>query len=165
VNSSVEEEVNSFKECLRTHGANTVHLLLSAFLIWLFGNLVFIPLADSLSWQVKTFCTLMFFIAFTALISKALPGFKKLVDAFSVFPARKYVLKRGLAYEDSLVISQHAIYVFCLFVFYLLYFPFLENFHPTVSGIVLILVLIMVFFLALRTLIILSAKIAEWLRM
>ncbi len=158
------EEIENVIECLKTHGAKTIHNLLSAFLIWLFGNLVFIPLASTLNWQARVFCSLIFFVAFTLLFLKALPGLRKLIDAFSVFPARKYGVKKGLNYENSLVLFRHLFYVISAVILYLLYFPFLANFHLSIGGIVLILLLIWIFFLALRILSIFSSKILEWLQ-
>ena len=158
-----EKEIENFQKCFKTYGAKTAHNLLAAFLIWLFGNLVFIPLASSLNWQTRAFCTLIFFIAFTILVIRALPDLKKLIDAFSIFPARKYGIKRGLSYENSLILFRHLLYIISAVIVYLLYFPFLTNFHPSINGIVLILVLIWIFFLTLRILLILSQKIREWL--
>jgi hypothetical protein len=163
VKTSVKAEMENFKECLKTYGPKTVHNLLSALLIWLFGNLVFIPLANSLNWQTRAFCTLIFFVTFTLLVFRALPSLKKLIDAFSVPLARKYGSKKGLTYENSLILFRHILYIISAVVLYLLYFPFLANFHPAISGIVLILVLIWIFFLALRILLILSFKILQWL--
>ena len=160
---SVKEEIENFRECLKTYGTKTLHNLLSAFLIWLFGILVFIPLASSLNWQTTVFCTLIFFIAFTLLILRALPGLKKMIDAFSIFPARRYGLKKGLNYKNSVMLFRHLSYIISSVILYLLYFPFLANFHPSISGIVLILVLIWIFFLTLRLLPVVSQKILEWL--
>jgi len=163
VNSTIKEEIENLNECLRTHGVKSVHDLLAAFLIWLFGNLVFIPLASSLNWQTRAFCSLIFFIAFTILVVKTLPNLKKLIDAFSIFPARKYGVKKGLSYEDSLVLFRYISYIISALILYLLYFPFLTNFHPSISGIVLILLLIWIFFLTLRILTFSFPKILEWL--
>ena len=163
MNSTIKEEIENLNECLRTHGVKSVHDLLAAFLIWLFGNLVFIPLASSLNWQTRAFCSLIFFIAFTILVVKTLPNLKKLIDAFSIFPARKYGVKKGLSYEDSLVLFRYISYIISALILYLLYFPFLTNFHPSISGIVLILLLIWIFFLTLRILTFSFPKILEWL--
>jgi len=160
---SIKEDIENFQECLKTYGAETVQNLLAAFLIWLFGNLVFIPLANTLNWQTKAFCSLTFFIAFTLFVTRALPNLKKLIDTFSIFPARKYSTRKKLSYENSLVLFRHILYIISIIIIYLLYFPFLTNFHSSISGIVLILMLIWVFFLTLRILIILSQKIVEWL--
>jgi hypothetical protein len=160
---SIKEDIENFQECLKTYGAETVQNLLAAFLIWLFGNLVFIPLANTLNWQTKVFCSLTFFIAFTLLVIRALPNLKKLIDTFSIFPARKYSTKKKLSYENSLVLFRHVMYIISIIIIYLLYFPFLTNFHVALSGIVLILMLIWIFFLILRILTVLSQKILEWL--
>jgi hypothetical protein len=163
VSDSVKEEIENFIGYLRTYGAKTVHNLLAALLIWLFGILVFIPLASSLNWQIRILCSLMFFTAFTILVLRALPSLKKLIDAFSIFPARKYGVKRGLSYKHSLVLFRHLLYIIFAVILYLLYFPFLANFHPAISGIVLILLLIWIFFLTLGIISILFQKILKWL--
>jgi hypothetical protein len=163
VEKSSEGEIENLVMYLRIHGAKTVHNLLTAFLIWLFGNLVFIPLANSLNWQTGILCSLIFFTAFTILLLRALPNLKKLVDAFSVFPARKYSIRKGLRYENSLVLFRHILYIIVAVILYLLYLPFLTNFHPSISGIVLILVLVWIFFLSTRIFSILFPKFLEWL--
>lgn len=88
---------------------------------------------------------------------------KKIIDAFSLFPARKYSVKKGLSHENSVVLFRHLFYIILIAIFYLLYFPFLANFHPSISGIVLILALIWIFFLMLRIFPVFSAKMFEWL--
>lgn len=160
---SVKEEIENFQKQLKTYGPKTVHNLLSAILIWLFGNLVFVPLASTLNWQTGAFCTLIFFVTFTVFVLRALSGLKKLIDAFSIFPARKFSLRKGLSFESSLILSQNILYIVLATIFYLLYFPFLASFHPSINGIVLILVLIWIFVLASRILLILLPKIMEWL--
>jgi hypothetical protein len=163
VNNPVREEMASIVEYLRTDGATTAHNLLAAGLIWLFGNLVFMPLANSLNWQTRIICTLIFFVAFTIFVIRALPGAKKMIDAFSIFPAKKYGVRKGLSYQDSLIVSRHSLYMIFALVLYLLYLPFLTSFHFSIAGIVLILVLIWMVFLALRLLSILSKRILEGL--
>ena len=161
MNNPVKKEMDSIVEYLRTNGAATTQNLLAAILIWLFGNLVFMPLANSLNWQTRIICTLVFFVAFTIFVMRALPGAKMMIDAFSVFPARKYWARKGLSYQDSLVVSRHALYMIFALVLYLLYLPFLTSFHFSVAGVVLILVLIWMFFLASRILSILSKRMLQ----
>lgn len=163
MNDSFKEDVENFKECLQTHGSRTTQNLLAALLVWLFGTLVFIPLADTVNWQTRAFASLIFFITFTILVLRAVPGLKKLIDAFSIFPARKYGIKKGLSYEESTVLFRHIFYITYAVILYLLYSPLLMSFHTAINGIVLILVLIWIFFLTLRIISILSQKIVEWL--
>jgi hypothetical protein len=160
---STAEEIYNFKQALRLYGAKTLHLLLSAILIWLFGVLVFVPMASSIGWNAELVCTLIVLVAFTLLVARAISGFKNLIDAFSVFPARKYLIKRGLTKENALVVSKQILYMLSIVVLYLLYFPFLVRLHPAFSGIVLILVVIIVFFLALKTLRVSHRAITDWL--
>jgi hypothetical protein len=160
---STPDEITSFNQALRLYGANTLHLLLSAMLIWLFGVLVFIPLASSIGWNAELVCTLIVLVAFTLLVSRAISGFKILIDAFSVFPARKYLIKRGLAKDNAVVASKQILYMLSIVILYLLYFPFLVRLHPAFSGIILVLVLILVFFLALKTLRASQRAITDWL--
>jgi hypothetical protein len=91
-------------------------------------------------------------------------GFKKLIDAFSFLPARKYGLKRGINHEDALTLFRYIFYIIFALIVYVLYFPFLMSFHFAISGIVLIVILIWIFFLALRIFSILSSKILEKLQ-
>ena len=160
---STAEEIDNFKKTLRLNGAKTLHLLLSAMLIWLFGVLVFIPIASSIGWNAELLCSLIVLVAFTILVSRAIPGFKNLIDAFSVFPARKYLVKRGLTYHNATIVSKQILYMLSIVILYLVYFPFLVRLHPAFSGIVLILVIIVVFFLALKTLRASHRTITDWL--
>ena len=160
---STAEDVTNFKQALRLYGAKTFHLLLSSVLIWLFGVLVFIPMASLIGWNSELVCTLIVLVAFTILLSRAISGFKNLIDAFSVFPARKYLIKRGLAKEDAVVVSKQFLYMLSIVILYLLYFPFLVRLNPVFSGIVLILVVIFVFFIALKALRVSHDAITNWL--
>lgn len=158
-----KEKIEKVSSYLRTHGRNIAHSLLAALLIWLFGVLVFIPLAESLNWQTRTFVSLLFFLAFSILIVKTLPGLKKLIDIFALFPAKKYGVTKGLSYESALTLFRYLLYIICSLILYALYSPFLINFHPAVNGIILIVVLILIFSLILRIFPILLPKFLEWL--
>lgn len=158
------KEIDEVIQRLRTHGPVTLNNFLVALLIWLFGVLVFIPAANSLSWQTRLLTSLTIFVAFTIFMYRAIFGFKKLIDAFSFFPARKYGLKRGIDYENALTMFRYAFYIILSLVVYALYFPFLTGFHSAISGIVLIMILIWFFFLTLRILSILAPKILERLK-
>jgi hypothetical protein len=147
---STTEEISNFKQALRLYGARTARSLMSALLIWLFGVLVFIPMASSLGWNAELVCTLILLVAFSGLVWGAISGFKKIIDAFSVFPARKYLAKRGLDKENSVIVSRYLLYIFSTVVLFLLYVPFLMHLHPALGGIILVLVVLFVFFLTLK---------------
>jgi len=158
-----KEEIEKAIEYLRSRGLKTIHRLLAALLIWLFGILVFIPLAESLNWQTRTFVSLLFFLAFSFLTFKTLPSVKKLIDVFAFFPARKYGVTKGLSYESTLILFRYLLYIICSLILYGFYAPFLIDFHPAVNGIILIAVLILIFSLILRIFLILLPKFVEWL--
>jgi MFS family permease len=156
-------DLKKFQEQLRSHGPKTFQNLLSAVLMWLFGNLVFIPLADTLGWQTRILCTLLFFVTFTILILAALPDLRKLIDSFSVLPAKKVSRKSGLDYKSSTILSRNILQILLALIFYLLYSPFLASFHPSINGIALILVLVWIFFLASSILHVSLPKILRWI--
>lgn len=157
-----KKEIEKAIRYLRSSGQKTVNNLLAALLIWLFGVLIFIPLATSLNWQTKTLVSLLFFSAFSLLIVKTLSSVKKLIDILALFPAKKYCVTKGLNYESVLTLFRYLLYIICSLILYGLYSPFLINFHPAVSGIILIAVLILIFFLILRTFSILLPKFIKW---
>ena len=161
--TQIRREIDDLVQCLRSHGPATFHNFLTAVIIWLFGILVFIPLANSLNWQTVLLCSLVVFTAFTIFMYRAALGFKKLIDAFSFLPARKYGLKRGINQEDASTLFKYTFYIIFALIVYALYYPFLTSFHFVISGIFLIVILIWIFFLALRILSILSSKILEQL--
>ncbi|MCW4003345.1 MAG: hypothetical protein NWE95_05465 [Candidatus Bathyarchaeota archaeon] len=125
--------------------------------------MVFIPIASSVNWQTRVIVTFIMFGTFTVLILRMYPNVKRLLDAFSIVPARKFFMKKGLDYSESLVVSRQLLYVVSLVVLYLLYLPFLLNFHPAFGGIVLVLVLVLCFFCVLRIVRVTSKKAVDWL--
>lgn len=157
------EEIERAIRYLRSHGQKTLTSLFAALLIWLFGILVFIPIAESLNWQTRVFVSMLFFFAFSLSIVKTLRGLKELIDVFAYFLARKYSVAKGLNHENALTLFRHLLYIICSLIFYGFYSPFLTNFHPTVNGIVLIAVLVLTFFLLLRIFSIMLPKFLEWL--
>jgi len=163
MSNQIRREIENLAQCLRNNGPTTFHNLIAAIIIWLFGVLVFIPLANSLNWQTGLTCSLIIFATFTIFIYRAALGFKKVIDAFSFLPARKYGLKRGINQEDAVTLFKYVSYIIFTLIIYALYFPLLTSFHFAISGIVLIVILIWIFFLALRILSILSSKILEQL--
>ncbi|UCH70593.1 MAG: hypothetical protein JSV29_01000 [Candidatus Bathyarchaeota archaeon] len=157
--ASEGNETDEIIRCLKIHGPVTFRNFLTALLVWLFGVLVLIPIASSLGERTRLLCSLIIFAAFTAFMYRATFGFKKLIDAFSLLPARKYGSKLGLARDDALTVFRHSLYIIFILIIYLLYFPFLLSFHFAISGIALIIILIWILFLLLKILSLLSSKI------
>jgi uncharacterized membrane protein YjgN (DUF898 family) len=156
-------DVEKLKQEFRANGGKTVQGLLSALLIWLFGILVFIPISASLGANVELVCTLIILVAFTVLISKTIGNLKSLLDVFAFLPAKKHLTKRGWDYENATIVSKQILYSVFAVILYLLYLPFLVRIHPAVSGIALIFVIVLVFFLAVRALRASGAAVNSWL--
>jgi hypothetical protein len=158
-----EAEIQNFNQTIKTDGAKTLHLVLAAALIWLFGVLVFIPTAAEIGANAELVVTLIILAAFTTLDLKALPGTKNLIDAFAVFPARKYLVKKGIPKENAVAASKQLLYIAAIIIGYLLYFPFLARLHPALNGIALILVVITIFLLTIKTMRLSKTAILNWL--
>ncbi len=156
------EEMASFKQTLREQGPRTFHLLLSAMIIWLFSVLVFIPIASSIGKNVELVIVLITFTAFTVIVSRSFGGFKSLLDAFAIFPAKKYFIKKGVILESAISVSKLMLYIPSILFFYLLYLPYLALIHPAVNGIVLIFVIMAIFLIALKIVSILNKVIVDW---
>lgn len=148
--SQTKREFNNLAQCLRNNGPTAFQSVVTALLIWLFGILVFIPLANSLNWQTSLLCSLIISIAFTVFMYRGTSSLKRLIDAFCSLPAKKYGARWEIGQEDASTLFRYLAYIFSGLIVYALYFPFLASFHFAVSGIVLIVVLLWVFFLVLR---------------
>lgn len=158
-----EQEIDEVIRCLKIYGPATFHVLLVALLIWLFGVLVFIPMANSINRITGFFCSLVIFVAFSILIYKSISGFQKTIDAFSALLAKKYVKRLKIKIEESMTLFKNAASVIFTLILYLLYLPLLINLHPAISGIVLILILLWILFLVLKILSTFSSRILDWL--
>jgi len=143
------EQIEESIKILKTNSEKVIMNILAALLIWLFGNLVFVPLAASLNLETKLLTSIIFFIAFTIPIIHALPGLKKSIDAFSILPFKKLV-RKGFTVEESRDILRNLMYVISGVIFYFLFSSFLVIFHPSVSGIALILLIIWIFVVFLK---------------
>jgi VIT1/CCC1 family predicted Fe2+/Mn2+ transporter len=81
---------------------------------------------------------------------RAASSLKRLIDAFSFLPARKYSARWEISQEEASTLFRYVAYIISGLIVYALYFPFLKSFHFAISGIVLIVILIGILFLALR---------------
>ncbi|MCW4009850.1 MAG: hypothetical protein NWF05_04435 [Candidatus Bathyarchaeota archaeon] len=160
---SAIKDAENLKRVFHAEGAKTAQSLLSALLIWIFGVLLFLPMAAALGSSVGLLCTVLILAGFTICISKAVGGFKKLIDAFAAIPARKYLVKRGWIREDGNVVSKQVLYSIFVVILYLLYYPLLVNVNPAVSGSLLIIVVVFVFFFAVKAIRASRKAITGWL--
>ena len=126
---------------------NITYNLSAAFFIWLFGVLVFIPIAETINSQTKFLVNLIIFIPFTILLLKAIPGVKRLSEIFAVVLARKFKFTSYVKEDEQIIVFKKLLHIVFIIITYLFYFPFLNNFHPAINGIVLIVALLWSFLL------------------
>ncbi len=147
-----KHELAPFAETLRKDGPRTVRQLLEALFIWLFGVLVFIPLAASMGWRTELAVSLIVLAAFSVVVYRALPGMKRLMDALSPVLAERSVRRGSMSARDAEVVFRHSFYLVAIAVLYLTYLPFLLSFHPALAGVVLIAMILLASVLLIRIL-------------
>jgi len=117
-------------------------------LIWLFGVLVFLPLADEIDPRgLSVLVSLVVFSAFTVFLAKSLKGLRMVLDVASTRLWDGLGKKRGMNQKDTRKLLRATILV----AIYLLYSPLLARFHSSINGIVIIITLLGVFWTILRT--------------
>ncbi|RJS84884.1 hypothetical protein CW702_01885 [Candidatus Bathyarchaeota archaeon] len=129
--------------------------LTAALLVWLFGVLVFLPLAVDVDPRGVAFlCSLIIIFAFSAFLFRGFRGFVEALDLASGVLALKWseIKKiRGKRRVEKIRRKMRTLlYAFSVIVVYLLYLPFLCRIHPAVSGLSLILALFLIFIILLR---------------
>jgi hypothetical protein len=123
---------------------DSIVYLSAAALIWLFGVLVFLPLAIEINPdKLPLIVSLIVFVAFSLFILGGLKRFADLLDMMSKEITGELAKRRKLDKTDNEEKMVRIILeVASIIIVYLLYSPFLSNFHPSINGIALILTLI-----------------------
>lgn len=120
---------------------NTLSNIFTALLIWLFGILVFLPAAYSISPQgLPLLCSLIILVGFSLFVFRSFDGLRPLLNSTSDFLAYVYIRRRNskVQVERLKTGSRSVSYVITALFLYLLYSPFLVAIHPALNGLVLI---------------------------
>jgi hypothetical protein len=121
---------------------NVVTNLFVAFLIWLFGVLVFLPAANQiLPQRIPLAVSLVILIGFTIFVIRTInKGLPKLINSASNVMAYDYINWRKTQFSiKKLQPTIKSIFaVVTLLTLYLLYSPLLITVHPSLNGLVLI---------------------------
>ena len=116
--------------------------LFIAFLIWLFGTLVFLPTAyQILPLQIPLATSLIILIALTIFIVKAFDsGLVPLLDSTSHVLAYEYKnwKKSKTSIKKLQSTAFNIIHIVAVLILYLLYSPLLSTIHPALTGLMLI---------------------------
>ncbi|XRO77691.1 hypothetical protein ACO3VM_03950 [Methanocaldococcus sp. 10A] len=143
-----------FKEGILKLKENVPQIIISlviAGLIWLFGVLVFIPIADMLGnpylfglTALKPIISAIVFIALVYVFLKIVKDFGELMDGVADIIASK--LARGRITDDKLKRYRRGLralaYLIVAIIAYLFFLPIIAGMSPVIAGIVLIILVI-----------------------
>jgi hypothetical protein len=150
---SEKETRNKLISTAREHLSNTLINLSTAVLIWLFGALVFLPAAYMIApVGLPLACSLILLIGFSIFIFKAFGGLRLLLEATSDVLAYEYMRRRKakIPIEQLKTAVRCIIYVVVALILYALYSSFLVAIHPSLSGLVLITIILWIFWMLFK---------------
>jgi len=137
----------------REHLPNTLINLSTAVLIWLFGALVFLPAAYMIAPRgLPLACSLILLTGFSIFVFRAFGGLRLLLEATSDVLAYEYTRKRKakISIERLKTVVRCVIYVAAVLILYALYSPFLVAIHPSLSGLVLITIVLWILWMLFK---------------
>jgi len=137
----------------REHLPTTLIHLSTAVLIWLFGALVFLPAAYHIEpRRLPLACSLILLIGFSIFVFKAFGGLRLLLETTSDVLAYEYMRRRKtkISIERLKTVVRCLIYVVAALILYVLYSPFLVVIHPSLSGLVLITIVLWIFWMLFK---------------
>lgn len=137
----------------REHLPSTLTNLSAAVLIWLFGALVFLPAAYRIApVGLPLACGLILLIGFSIFVFKAFGGVRLLLESTSDVLAYEYMRRRKakIPVERLKTVVRCIIYVVAALILYALYSPFLAAIHPSLSGLVLITIVLWFFWMLFK---------------
>lgn len=133
---------------------NVVTNLFVAFLIWLFGVLVFLPAANQiLPQRIPLAVSLVILIGFTIFVIRTINnGLPKLMNSASNVMAYDYInwRKTQLSVEKLQPAIKSIFIAVALLTLYLLYSPLLITLHPSLNGLVLIPIVLWILWTTLK---------------
>lgn len=151
---SEKEARDKFISIAREHLPSTLINLSTAVLIWLFGALVFLPAAYRIEPRgVPLACSLILLVGFSIFVFKAFGGLRLLLGSTSDVLVYEYMRRRKaeIPIEKLKTVVRCVIYVVAALILYALYSPFLAAIHPSLSGLVLILIVLWIFWMLFKT--------------
>lgn len=147
---------------VRKHLPGTSIDFSTAGLIWLFGVLVYLPLAHRIEpIGFPLICGLTLLIGFSFFVFRGFGGLRRLLDATSDVLAYDYRRRRKKAKVSMEGLSagvRCAIYVIAVLIIYALYSPLLAAIHPSLSGLTLIPIILWIFWMLFRAVTALGPK-------
>jgi hypothetical protein len=136
--------------------------------LWLFGNLIFIPIAEGIEWfgyplpQILTFVIL---IALLAFVLKILVDVRKAVDALAGLAAVEIGAPTDVTkteVEHYTTAMRGIFYIIIVSLAFLLFSSYLAMIHPALSGVVLLAIVVWAIFQIWRAVKAISAEIKRY---
>jgi hypothetical protein len=151
---SEKEAREKLQSVTKEHLPNVVTNLFVAFLIWLFGVLVFLPAANQiLPQRIPLAVSLVILIGFTIFVVRAISnGLPSLMNSASNVMAYDYKNWKKTQFSiEKLQPTIKSIFVaVVLLTLYLLYSPLLITVHPSLNGLVLIPIVLWILWMTLK---------------
>jgi len=142
-------------DVMKEHLPNTFTNFSTAVLIWLFGVLVYLPLAHRIeSIEVPLICGLTVLIGFSVFVFRGFDGFRRLLDAGSDVLAYEYRRRREkvkFSIDQLKTVARCIVYVVSVLIIYGLYSPLLATIYPSLSGLVFIPVILWIFWMIFKS--------------
>jgi hypothetical protein len=138
----------------REHLPSTLINLSTALLIWLFGVLVFLPAAYRIApRELPLACGLILLVGFSIFVFKAFGGLRLLLESTPDVLAYEYIRRRKtkIPIERLRTLVKCIIYVVAALILYALYSPFLATIHPSLSGLVLVTIVLWILWMLFKT--------------
>jgi len=138
-------------KALREVGARVVLSVGAAILIWLFGQLVFIPISKGmaqlfLGYPVHAIVNFIFVVALAIIIFTVFVDIRKLTGGIAGVLAYQFGKASGEVSVDSFrhykIALDGILYVIIVSVAYLLFAQYLGDIHPALPAIILILIVV-----------------------
>ena len=142
--------------------------VIAAILLWLFGNLIFLPIAEGIEWfgyplpQILTFVIL---IALAFFVLKILVDVRKAVDAFAGLVAVEIGAPTDVTRTevDHYTTAMRGIfYIIIVSLAFLLFADYLAMIHPALSGVVLLAIVVWAIFQIWRAVTAISSEIKRY---
>lgn len=142
--------------------------VIAAILLWLFGNLVFIPIAQGIEWfgyplpQILTFVIL---IALAVFVLKILVDVRKAVDALAGLAAVEIGTPTDVSQteiEHYTTAMRGVFYIIIVSLAFLLFSDYLAMLHPALSGVVLLAIVVWAILQIWRSVKAISAEIKRY---
>ena len=158
-------------KALRGAGARVVFSIGAAVLIWLVGDLVFIPIAEGmtdvfLGYPVKSIISLIIAVVLAVIIFTVFIDIRRLTSAIAGVAAYEFGKASGEARAESIGNYKTALsgilYILVVSVAYLLFAKYLGNIHPAIPAILLILIVIWSVFALWRSMRAIAAEIGRY---